>query len=124
MGCPDEAILDGESLVFSVCVHNPETSGLVDADSLPSYRVYENLTETPILTGQMAKLDDPSTTGFYVGSFDPSTANGFEADTNYTIYITAVVNGVEGGISYNLKVNSPEPTSISLSGTTIFVEDT
>ena len=64
MGCPSEVIL-GNNLVFSVCTHNAETGALQDADSPPTYRIYEEEDGTPILTGIMAKLDDSNTTGFY-----------------------------------------------------------
>ncbi len=33
------------------------SAGIVDADSVPTYRIYEDETGTAVLTGSMAKLD-------------------------------------------------------------------
>ena len=61
MSCPSVVIL-GNNLTFSICTHDPDTGVLTDADALPAYRVYEDETAVPILTGTMAKLDDVNTT--------------------------------------------------------------
>lgn len=83
-------------LTFCVNTHDPETGTETDADDVPSYRVYENETGTPILTGSMAKLDDSNTTGFYSEQITLSAANGFEVGKSYNIRITGVVGGVTG----------------------------
>ena len=103
MGCPSSCALE-ENLVFSITTHDPDTGVLTDADSLPTYRVYEEETGTAILTGTMSKLDDPSTTGFYTELIAVTLANGFEAGKTYTIYIEATVDSDTGGISYGFKV--------------------
>lgn len=99
MGCPSEVILE-ESLDFSIVTHDPNTANIADASALPSYRVYEAQVGTALLTGTMAKLDDDNTTGCYSASIDCTAANGFEVGKNYTIYITATVAGVTGGVTY------------------------
>jgi len=99
MGCPSEVTL-GDNLVFSITTHDPATGVLTDADAAPSYRVYEDETTAPILTGTMAKLDDVNTTGFYSEQIACTTGNGFERNKSYTVYITAAVGGDTGGISY------------------------
>ena len=103
MGCPTECII-GKNLTFSVTCHDPDTGILTDADSAPSYRVYEDETETAILTGTMSKLDDGNTTGFYTELIGCTAGNGFENDKTYTIYIEATVDLDTGGISYGFKV--------------------
>ena len=103
MGCPSEASLGGP-LTFSICTHDPDTGVLTDADALPAYRLYEELTAVPILTGTMSKLDDAGTTGFYVEQIDCTVANGFEVGKGYTIYIVATVNLDTGGIPYSFRV--------------------
>ena len=123
MGCPGKAILAGEPLVFSVCVHDPSTSALTVPDGDPLYRVYEDETGLGLLSGYMIPLDSPNTVGFYVGSIACTTVAGFENGKGYTIYITASVNGTMGGISYNFIAESQLLSSISLTGTTIVVED-
>lgn len=105
MGCPSEVLI-GDNLVFSIACHDPDTGVLTDADSLPSYRIYEDETATPILTGTMAKLDDANTTGFYTELIACTSANGFENVKTYTIYITATVDADTGGITYGFKAKS------------------
>ena len=102
MGCPAEVTL-GDTFVFSVCTHDPDTGALTDADAVPSYRVYEDETATAILTGNMAKLDDSNTLGFYTETITASVGNGFEANKTYTVYIVATVDSDTGGIAYGIK---------------------
>ena len=106
MGCPSECIL-GDNLVFSVCTHDPDTGVLTDAAAVPSYRLYEDETATPIAAGNMAKLDDTNTTGFYTELVACTAANGYESGKTYTIYIAATVDGDTGGISYGVKAKTP-----------------
>lgn len=106
MGCPAEVDI-GASLVFSVCTHDPTTGALTDAAAVPAYLVYEDETGTAILSGNMAKLDDALTTGFYSEQLACTSANGFEDNKTYTVYITATVAGVEGGISYGFRAKTP-----------------
>lgn len=100
MGCPAFVKL-GQDLKFTICTHDPDTGVLTDADSAPSYRVYEDETATAILTGSMAKLDDSNTTGFYSEIISCTAANGFEDKKNYSIYIEATVDSDTGGISFD-----------------------
>lgn len=102
MGCPAEVEI-GSNLVFSVTTHTFSTGALTDADADPPYRVYEDETGTAILTGTMSKLDDANTTGFYSESIACTSANGFENGKTYTIYVTAVVSSLTGGISFGFK---------------------
>lgn len=102
MGCPAEVEI-GDNLVFSVITHTPATGAITDADAVPAYRIYEDETDPPILTGNMAKLDDDDTTGFYTESIAATSGNGFENGKSYNIYITAAVGGVTGGVSYAFK---------------------
>ncbi len=99
MGCPTEVTI-GNDLVFSVCTHDPDTGVLTDATGTPAYRVYEDETGAAILTGNMAKLDDANTTGFYTELIECTAANGFEAGKTYTVYIAATVDTDEGGVAY------------------------
>src|SRR3990170_8703456 len=70
------------------------SSGAVDADSVPSYRVYEDETGTAILTGSMAKLDDAGTTGFYSEQLTLSAANGLEKGKSYNVIMCAAVSSI------------------------------
>lgn len=106
MGCPSTCEI-GANLTFSVCTHDPDTGVLTDADDSPSYRLYEDETAVPILTGSMAKLDDANTVGFYAETVAVSSVNGFENNKTYTIYIEATVDSDTGGISFGFKAFSP-----------------
>jgi len=119
MGCPTEVII-GDNLVFSVATHDPNTGVLTDADAVPAYRIYEDETPAPILTGNMAKLDDADTTGFYTESIACTAVSGFEDGKSYTIYIVATVDGDQGGITYGFKAVADTMTGI-LSDTNLLV---
>jgi len=99
MGCPSEVYI-GDNLVFSITTHHPDTLEASDADENPIYRVYEEETGTPILTGEMTKLDDANTVGFYTELIACTAANGFEHKKTYNIYIRAIVNLAPGTISF------------------------
>lgn len=116
MGCQSEVQL-GRTLTWTVCTHDPDTGALTDADSAPLYRIYENTVGTAIMTGTMALLDDANTTGFYSERISVTTANGFEAYKSYNIYITAAVDGSQGGVGYGFVVDPASSSSSSSSST-------
>lgn len=103
MGCQSEVNL-GDNLTFSITTHDPDTGVLTDADAAPSYRVYEDETAVPLLTGTMAILDNVNTTGFYTELIACTAANGFEDRKSYNIYIEATVDGDTGGICYGFRI--------------------
>jgi hypothetical protein len=100
-----------DTCTFYVNSHTPSTGAAVDADAVPDYRVYEDETGTPILTGSMAKLDDANTTGFYSEQITLSAANGFEVGKSYCIRMTIVVGGVTGTALRALQVKAAVPTA-------------
>ena len=106
MGCLSAVFL-GNNLTFSITTHNPDTGALTDADSAPAYRVYEELTSPPILTGTMTLFDGANTTGFYMAQIACTEANGFEDGKSYNIYIEAPVNSDTGGISFAFRAQTP-----------------
>lgn len=121
-----------DNLTFPCNTHSPTTGAGTDADSVPSYRVYEDETGTPLLTGSMAKLDDDNTIGFYTEQIALSAANGFEKGKSYTIYVSATVSSVTGTMSHSFQIeaevdanrlnwaNVDNPTTtVGLSGTSI-----
>lgn len=95
-------------VTFACNTHDPETAGnpAIDADDPPTYRIYEDETGTPILTGSMAKLDDANTVGFYSEQITLSAANGFEKGKSYHIRVAAVVGGVTGITERTLQVEA------------------
>ena len=95
-----------DNLTFTCNTHTASSGAATDADAVPSYRVYEDETGTPILTGSMAKLDDANTTGFYSEQIALSAANGFEKGKSYTIYISAAVSSTTGTMSHSFQIES------------------
>lgn len=95
-------------VTFTCNTHSPTTGAATDADSDPAYRVYEDETGTPILTGVLSKLDDANTTGFYSEQITLSAANGFENGKSYNIYIAAAVGAVTGTMHHYLQVKAIE----------------
>ena len=108
MGCPGSVTL-GDSLTFCVLTKSVSSGMLVDADAVPTYRVYEAETATPILSGSMALLDSTNTTGFYSEAIAVTVANGFEASKSYNIYVTYTVYGNIGGETFGFKVWAEGP---------------
>jgi len=93
MACADLAIL-GQKLTFTLNIKDSNGTP-VDADSAPSYSVYEDETGTAILSGTMTLLDDAGTTGFYSEQLDITSANGFERYKSYSIRSTATISGTD-----------------------------
>jgi len=111
MGCPDVVTIGG-NCPFEVTTNDP-TGAIVDANAVPTYRVYA--TEgagAALLTGSMAKRDDANTTGFYLATVAITAANGFEVAHNYTIYIEASIGTppVVGAMTYSFRVDSAAET--------------
>jgi len=110
MGCPSQVEL-GDTLVFSITTHDPDTGILTDAAAVPDYWIYEGETGVSINANTpdadvMAKLDDAHTTGFYTESIVCSSVNGYEVGKTYTVYIEATVDGDKGGIAYAFNVTN------------------
>ena len=103
MGCPTDVVL-GDNLTFTVTTHDPDTGVVTDADAVPDWWVYEDETGTAIDSGQMAKLDDTNTTGFYAETLAVTSGNGYEDHKTYSIYVEATVDSDKGAISYGFKV--------------------
>lgn len=89
-----------------------DTGNATDADAVPSYRVYEDETATPILTGTMALLDSANTAGFYSEQITLSAANGFEKGKSYAIYIAATVNSIAGTTHHTLQIEAEVDANI------------
>lgn len=93
-------------VTFYANTHRFDTGAATDADSAPSYRVYEDETGTAILSGSMALLDSTNTAGFYSEQITLSAANGFEKGKSYAVYIQATVNSVTGATHHTLQIEA------------------
>jgi hypothetical protein len=79
-----------QAVTFDAVTMDPGTGSVTDADSAPVYDVFEDTTDTPILSAQtMTKRT--SKTGNYRGTFTASAANGFEAGKCYNVIASATV---------------------------------
>lgn len=79
-----------EVVTFDIVTHNPFTADVSDADSAPTFAVYEDTTDTDVgVGGNMTKRT--SLTGNYRASFTASAANGFEAGKWYSVIVSATV---------------------------------
>lgn len=94
-GRPNDALtyVIGETLTTYLQTINPDTGAAWDADTLPSYRIYEDLTGTPIASGAYAFLDAVGTDGFYVAQVPLLTATGFEPGKTYALWTAFTIVG-------------------------------
>jgi hypothetical protein len=96
------------------------TGAAFDATGNPAYRVYEQNTNTPILTGSFALLDDASTVGLYSVNIAATAANGFEVGKTYCVYGTATVDGVAAGaalMTFNIQNTPSTPADVPTAST-------
>ena len=82
-----------EVVHFDVVTHNVSTGAVSDADSTPTFDVFEEATDTPIVSATNF-TKRTSLTGNYRGTFTASAANGFEVGKWYNIVASATVNSV------------------------------
>lgn len=110
----------GDVVTFTANTHSPTTGAATDADSVPVYRVYENETGAPLLTGSMMLLDSDNTDGFYSEQITLSEASGFEKGKTYTVYIGAAVGGVAGSVAHKFQIEAEvDANLVSINGTSI-----
>lgn len=81
-----------DDITLTFTTHNPNTGEVSDADSTPTSVVYEDDTDTEILSPTVTKRT--GATGVYRLTFSATTANGFEVSKSYSIVVTAIVDGV------------------------------
>jgi hypothetical protein len=79
-----------EAVYFSVTTRG--TSGLVDADSAPTFDIYEQATDTPVASGTMTKRT--GYTGVYRGTFTPTTVGGYTVGRYYDVVVSGTVSSI------------------------------
>jgi len=97
-----------EVIYFDCITTHPTTGAATDADSTPTFAVYEESTDTDIgVGGNLTKRT--SLTGNYRGTFTLSAANGFEVGKWYSIIGSATVNAIAGkAVLKNFRVVAAE----------------
>jgi len=94
-----------ETIVLDFTTHSPTTGGVSDADSTPLVEVFEDTTDTAIITPTPVKRTGK--TGNYRVSVDCTAANGFEAGKSYNVVASATVGGVTGkGVVGSIQVRA------------------
>lgn len=85
-----------ETITFDFITSSPTTGAVADADSTPTFEVFEDATDTALtLTGStIAKRT--SKTGNYRARFAIAASDGFEAGKSYNVVASATVGGVAG----------------------------
>ncbi len=80
-----------EVIYFDAVTHDPDTGAIVDADSAPTFEIFEEATDTAIQSGTLTKRT--SKTGDYRGTNTASLANGYEAGKWYSVIVSGTVTG-------------------------------
>lgn len=83
----------GEKIYFDA-ITSDTTGQVFDADSTPTFEVFEEDDDTAIYTGNFSKRS--GTTGIYRANFEITDTNGFEIGKFYSVIGSATVNGVSG----------------------------
>ena len=83
-----------ETITVDFVTSNASTGAAADADSTPTVEVFEDATDTAILTPTAVKRTDK--TGNYRVPVACTAANGFEAGKSYNVVASATVNSVDG----------------------------
>ena len=75
-----------------------------DADTAPTYRVYELPSETPLTTGTSAAFDASNTDGVYLVSFTAAGGSGYDKGTTYTVRVLETVSSTQHAATYTFTV--------------------
>jgi len=93
----NESVNLNDTVRFGTTIHHPSGGFLVDADATPRWYVYEDATDTEILTGLFTKRTlAGSVAGTYRGNFNATQANGFGTTQYYEVHVSGMVDGLEG----------------------------
>jgi hypothetical protein len=81
-----------ETVYIDFITSSPTTGAAVDADTLPTAEVFEDATDTAIVTPTITKRTGK--TGDYRVPVVCTSANGFEVGKSYNVIVAATVGGV------------------------------
>lgn len=100
-----------DEVIYFDAISSSSTGAAADADSTPTFAVYEEATDTDIgVGGNMTKRT--SLTGNYRGSFTASAANGFELGKWYVVIGSATVGGIAcKGVLRSFRIVAAEATA-------------
>jgi hypothetical protein len=101
-------------LYHKVQTSSVTTGGATDADSVPTWAVYEDSTATPVTTGSYSTLN--SQAGFYTAAMTLAAAIGYEKGKTYSIRYQATVASIVGADVDMFQIEA-EVDANSVSGT-------
>jgi len=105
----------GDTLTFWAQLTRYSTGAAYDATGSVTFRIYEETTDTPLLSGTLAVQDDPNTTGFYRGQASITVDNGFEVGKCYCVRVGATVDTIaQAGVVERFVVRSAFPSVSSI----------
>lgn len=82
-------------LTWAVMTHS-RRGELEDNNALVEYRIYEDETTPPIVTGTMSTLDSPTVDGLFSERIQLTAASGFERGKTYFIHCSQLDNTISG----------------------------
>jgi hypothetical protein len=89
------------------------TGAATDAESVPTWRMYEDNTITPITTGSFTTLN--ALAGFYVAAITLAAAIGYEKGKSYSLRVAATVGAVIGADVHSLQIEAEvDANSVSI----------
>lgn len=80
------------------------TGAATDAESVPTWRMYEDNTITPVTTGSFTTLN--ALAGFYVAAITLAAAIGYEKGKSYSLRVAATVGAVIGADVHSLQIEA------------------
>jgi hypothetical protein len=104
-----------ETIYVDFVTSSPTTGAASDADSLPTCEIFEDNTDTAILSPTIVKRTGK--TGNYRVPVVCSAANGFEAAKSYNIVVSATVGGVAAKAvvqTFQIRTNGPDDLAASI----------
>lgn len=90
-------------ITFDVVTHDPGTMSITDADSTPTFDVFEDSTDTPIIVAQ-SMTKRTGKTGDYRATFTLSGAAQFDVGKSYNVVVTATVTNTVSLVAITGKV--------------------
>ena len=84
------------SVTFDFITSSFSTGAAADADSTPSFEVFEDATDTALTLSTSSIAKRTGKTGNYRATFTVAAADGFEAGKSYNVVASATVSSVAG----------------------------
>lgn len=93
-----------DPFTFDDPTHEPSTGNVADADSAPTYEVFEDVNDSPVVSGTMVKRTGKL--GNYRGHFVCSGA--FHVGSWYNVMVTGIVTNLNTGLATTAKTKAAQ----------------